>query len=305
MDEAKVSLVHFEGALVPEAEARISLLSPAISRGPIAYETLRGYWQEDRGNLYLFRLRDHLVRLSGSMKILRFQELFEHGDLSGRIVDLIQANRFATDVHVRIFAYPLDEGGPGRTSARSGIFIAASARPATRVIGNARCQVSSWIRRGGDNHPARVKAVGPRLFARVALAQAEQDGYTDLIVQDERGCITEATSSNIFIVRHGVLLTPSLTQQILEGITRATVIKLAQEMGLPCYEREINRTELYVCEEAFLCSTGLEILPITSIDRIEIAGGFAGAITQKLQDRYRSLVVGKIQPEEGWLTPVY
>jgi branched-chain amino acid aminotransferase len=298
------NIVYFEGALVPESEARISVLSPAISRGPIAYETMRGYWNEDRGNLYLFRLRDHLARLNASMKILRFQELFRLEDMTDWLLDVVRANKIVADIHIRILVYPVDQGGAGRTSAQSGIVISAEPRPA-RETGLANCQVSSWLRRGGDNHPARVKAVGLRMFARVALAQAEMDGYTDLIIQDERGKIIEATSSNVFIVRNGVLATPAATDQILEGITRDTILAIADDLGIACCERVVDRTELYDCEEAFLCSTGLEILPVSTVDGLPVASGNEGKITQTIASQYRSLVRGAVTVKDAWLTPVY
>ena len=304
MARPATNLVHFEGALVPESEAKISALSPAISRGPVAYETMRGYWHEDDGNLYLFRLRDHLARLNASMKILRFQELFSPEDMSGWILEVVRANKFAADMHIRILVYPVDQDGPGRTSARSGIVINTEPRPA-RAAGLSKCQVSSWLRRGGDSHPARVKAVGLRMFARAALAQAELDGYTDLIIQDDRGKIIEATSSNVFIVRREALVTPTVTDQILEGITRDTIIAIAGDLGIPCCERVVDRTELYDCEEAFLCSTGLEILPISTVDGLPVASGTEGKITRTIASQYLSLVRGAVKTKDAWLTPVY
>lgn len=298
------NLVHFEGALIPEAEARISALSPAMVYGPIAYETLRGYWNDQQRNLFLFRLHDHLNRLTASMRILRFNQLFSHESMIRWITELVRANRFAEDIHFRMSAYPLDRGGPGRTPTRTGLVIGAHARP-ERAPDVALCQVSSWTRRGGDSHPARVKAVSSRMFSRAALAQAETDGYTDLIIQDERGRILEATTSNVFIVRHGVLVTPRVTDQILEGITRDTLIVSAADLGVRCMERAVDRTELYDCHEAFLCSTGFELLPIASVDRLTVGSGTAGPITERLRDHYRSLVRGTARLHEEWLTPVY
>jgi branched-chain amino acid aminotransferase len=297
-------LVHFEGKLVHAAEAKVNALSPALTRGPIAYETLRGYRNHDRSNLNLFRLGDHLKRLHASMRILRFQELFGHAAMTSWIVDLVRANKMFEDIHIRMTLYPLDEDGPGRTSRRTGVVIDAAPRPA-RANEPASCQVSSWIRRGGDNHPARVKAVGSKVFARIALARANLDGYSDLIIQDERGKIVEATSSNVFIVRRGVLATPLVTSQILEGITRDTILALAGDLGIACIEREIDRTELHDCEEAFLCSTGLEIVPIATVDRLPVGKGAKGQITNQIRNSYLSLVRGTSTRHPDWLTPVY
>jgi branched-chain amino acid aminotransferase len=301
--ETIVNLVHFGGALVPVAEAKINVLSPALTRGPIAYETLRGYWNQEHGNLYLFRLRDHLKRLHASMRILRFQELFTFEEMTNWIMEVVRANKFVDDMHIRMLVYPLDEDGPGRTSMRTGIVIDAEPRP-PRTRESTTCQISSWLRRGGDSHPARVKAVGLRIFARVALAQAKLDGYGDLIVQDDRGKIAEATSSNVFVLRRGALATPAVTEQILEGITRDTVITLARELGIPCLEREVDRTELYDCEEAFLCSTGLEILPIAAVDGLPV-GNPERQITETIRSEYLLLVRGSTTGHGEWLTPTY
>jgi branched-chain amino acid aminotransferase len=298
------NLIHFEGALISESEARVSPLSPAMAHGPIAYETLRGYWNDARGNLFLFRLDDHLNRLTASMRVLRFNELFSHESMSGWIREVVRANHYAEDIHIRISVYPLDRNGPGRSPERSGVVIRVQGRP-ERPPHAAHCQVSSWIRRGGDNHPARVKAVSSRMFSRAALAQAAMDGYTDLIVQDECGRILEATTSNVFIVRHGVLATPRVTDQILEGITRATLIVVAENLGIRCVERPVDRTELYDCQEAFLCSTGLEIVPIASVDRLAVGEGAAGPMTETLRRQYNSVVRGAAPLHEAWLTAIY
>jgi branched-chain amino acid aminotransferase len=297
-------LVHFEGRLIHAAEAKINALSPALTRGPVAYETLRGYWNKDQANLNLFRSRDHLKRLRASMRILRFRELFGHGEMTSWIVEVVRANNIREDVHIRVMVYPLDEDGPGRTSNRTGAVIEAEPRPA-RVNESVSCHVSSWIRRGGDGHPSRVKAVGLRIFGRVALAQANLDGYSDLLIQDDLGKILEATSSNIFIVRGGILATPRITDQILEGITRDTILILAKSLGIACIEREVDRTELHDCQEAFLCSTGLEIVPIATVDGLPVGEGEQGQITDEIRNAYLSLVRGAAAQHPDWFTPVY
>jgi branched-chain amino acid aminotransferase len=297
-------LIHFEGALVPDTEAKISPLSPAMAHGPIAYETLRGYWNTDRRNLFLFRLQEHLNRLTASMTMLRFNELFGRESMSEWVQEVVRANHFTEDIHIRMSAYPLDRNGPGQSPKRSGLVISARPRP-DRPPDVAHCQVSAWVRRGGDNQPARVKAVASRMFARAALAQAEMDGYTDLIIQDDCGKILEATTSNVFVVRRGVLATPRATDQILEGITRETLITIAGDLAIRCLERPVDRTELHDCDEAFLCSTGLEILPIASVDRIAVGNGTAGPMTDALRSQYRSIVRGAAPLHGDWLTAIY
>jgi len=300
----ETNLVHFEGALIPDAEAKISVLSPAFVRGPVAYETLQGYWSQDHDNLCLFRLHDHLRRLHASMRILRFQQIFSFEEITRWLFEVIRANGHREDMHARMLVYPLDEEGPARTSSRSGIVIDTERRP-PRPRKPADVQVSSWIRRGGDSLPARVKAVGPKIFGRAALAQARIEGFSDLIFQDDRGRIAEAVSSNVFVVRHGVLATPAATDQILEGITRDTIIRLAGDLDIPCIERPIDRTELHDCEEAFLSSTGLEIRPIATVDGLPVGLAPERPITTTLHREYLAAARGGKESRRDWLTPVY
>jgi branched-chain amino acid aminotransferase len=165
--------------------------------------------------------------------------------------------------------------------------------------------VSTWRRPGDDGQPARVKAVGVRMFARVAMAQAKADGYDQVILLNERGKLAEGASSNIFIVRLGVALTPARSASILEGVTRASLLALLREQDMPCEERDLDRSELYDCEEAFLCSTGLEVLPIASVDGLSIAGGAEGPMTRRLRERYEAVVRGSVDAWREWRTPVY
>ena len=298
------ALVHFEGRLVPAAEAVVNALSPAITRGPIVYETLRGYWNEDVRELYIFRLDDHIRRLTASMKILRFQDLFEKADLSNRVLEVVRANGFKEDIHFRLFVYPIEHTQRGRATTMSGIVISAEPRPREQKR-PAACQISSWCRGGDNNQPARVKAMGNRLFARAAMDQAVADGYDQLIFLNERGKVAEAVSSNIFLVRRGMVGTPETTASLLEGITRATILALLEDMGIPFVEREVDRTELYDCDEAFLCSTGIEILPLASVDRLLVNGGKEGEITAMLRRHYLAVVRGQTQDFPQWRTPVY
>jgi branched-chain amino acid aminotransferase len=238
------------------------------------------------------------------MKILRFRDFFEEADISDRVLEVVGANGFEEDIHFRLFVYPTEQAQRGRATTKSGIVIDAKPRPAERKK-PAACQISSWRRGGDDNQPARVKAMGIRLFARVAMDQAVADGYDQLIFLNERGKVAEAVSSNIFLVRHGMVVTPEATASLLEGITRATNLTLLEAMGIPVVEREVDRTELYACDEAFLCSTGLEILPIASVDRLPVNAGREGEITAKIRQRYSAVVRGLVPDFPQWRTPVY
>ena len=289
---------------MPTSEAVVGALSPAITRGPIVYETFRGYWNQDARDLYIFRLDDHVRRLTISMKILRYRDFFEEADISDRVLKLVRANGFEEDIHFRLFVYPIEQAQRRRTTTKSGIVIDAKPRPAERKKPFA-CQISSWYRGGDDNQPGRVKAMGNRLFAWAALDQAVADGYDQLIFLNERGKVAEGTSSNIFLVRQGMVVTPEATASVLEGITRASILTLLEGMGIPVVEREVDRTELYSCDEAFLCGTGFEIVPIASVDRLPVNAGREGEITAKLRQRYSAVVRGLVPDFPQWRTPVY
>lgn len=297
-------IVHFEGRLVPAAEATISVLGPAVTRGPVAYETLRAYWNEDDGELYIFRLGDHLRRLRTSMRILRFRDLFDDDDLTRRLTDVVRANGFREDIHFRLFVYPREQERARYATTSSGLVIEARPRPEKQKSA-VSCQVSSWRRGGDDNQPARVKAMGIRLFARAAMDQAIADGYDQLILLNERGKVSESVSSNIFMVRQDIVVTPEATASLLEGVTRSSVISMLAKRGVACVEREVDLTELYDSDEAFLCSTGLEILPIGSLDGLEIGNGQTGPITSEIQRHYAAVVRGKSPDFSEWRTAVY
>ncbi len=295
-------LVHFEGSLVPRERALISALSPAITQGPIAYETLRAYWNADQQELFVFRLHDHLRRLAASMRVLRFDDMPQSDAVARYVLELIRANDLKEDAHVRLHVYPR---GPDGEARRTGMVIVAGARPGVPAI-PAKCRIATWRRAGDDCGPARVKAVGSRMFAMVALAEARAGGDDNVLLLNERGKIAEGAFSNVFIVRHGCVATPPVTASILEGITRASLINLLQEqLGMTCAEREVDRTELYDCEEAFLCSTGLEIMPIGSVDGIAVNGARQGPLTARLTELYGRTVRGTLSAHPEWRTAVY
>jgi branched-chain amino acid aminotransferase len=295
------AIIHFEGRLVPASQALVPALSPAITRGPIVYETLRGYWSQAAGELFLFRMDAHIRRLRASMRTLRFIDIFEPEDLAARIVGVVRASGLKEDVHLRVFVYPTEQAAGGRVTTRSGIVIGVDPRPAAQPA-PAACMVSSWRRPADDGQPGRIKAMGLRMFAWAAKAQAAEDGYDQLILLNDRGKVAEAVSSNLFLVRGGILTTPPASAGILEGVTRASILELARDdPAIASAERDVDWSELLDCEEAFLCSTGLEILPIGSIDRLALR---PGPLTADIARRYRSALLGE-DHRSTWRTPVY
>jgi len=297
-------IVFFEGRLCPASEATLPALSPALTQGPVAYETLRAYWNETQGELFVFRLDEHLRRLETSMRILRFRDLFDPDYLETQITAMVPANGFCEDVHFRLFVYPIEQMKKRYCTTKTGIVIDARPRPERGMV-PVSCAIAPWRRGGDDVLPGRVKAMGIRIFVRAAMDQALEVGYDDLILLNERGKVSESVMSNIFLVRRGVVVTPEPTASLLEGITRDSVLTLLRDEGVRCEEREVDATEFYACDEAFLTSTGKEIVPIRSIEGVAIGRNCPGPVTSRVADLYAAAVRGTSAAFPGWRTPVY
>jgi branched-chain amino acid aminotransferase len=238
------------------------------------------------------------------MRALRFEEIPSSDEIASAILECVRANQFRDDMHLRIHAFGSDIKNEPRGAGTDLLIIP---EPRSRKSADpVHCRIAAWRRPPDDSLPSRVKAVGNRMFARVAAAEAKADGYDQILLLNERGKLAEALSSNLFVVRHGIVCTPAITADILEGITRASLLAiLADDMNQPAQEREIDRSELLDCEEAFLCSTGLEILPIATVDRLAFNRSSPGPITSKLTSQYQDVLRGKARHRAGWLTPVY
>jgi len=303
---SKGKLVHLDGRLVPLADARISVDTPALKYGAAVFEGIRAYWNDARQQLFVFRLHEHLVRLKASMRVMGMDDPYTIEGLTAALMETITANGFRETIHLRAIVYV---GGDGEVSARGpcGITIMAVARPPSKTVQDGmHCQVSSWRRIDDTNMPPRIKTIGNYVNSRLALQQARSDGYDSAVLLNSHGKIAEGPTSCLFMVRDGRLITPSVSAGLLESITRDTIIRLAEEAtGHPAVEREIDRTELYLAEEAFLCGSGPEIVPVVSVDRRPLGAGTPGPLTRRVQALYFDAVHGRRAVPEGWLTPVY
>lgn len=304
---AKVNFMGLNGEVVPTEEARIHILSPAVKYAANVFEGIRGYWNADREELFLFRLTEHLERLQLSMKIMRFGEARSVDELKTNILDVIKANNLREDTYVRLFAYV--DAFDGEMTAREPISVAIAAHPRGRQAEpgtGLNCAVSSWVRINDNAMPPRIKCVANYNNGRLAWLQAKADGYDNVILLTQRGKVSEGPGAAFFMVRDGTPVTPSVTSDILESITRRTIIEMFREyFDRQTVEREIDRTELYAAEESFYCGTGHEVLPIVSIDRQPVGTGAIGELTQAVQQKYVSLVRGEIADHPEWRTPVY
>ncbi len=300
--------ILFNGEIMPYEQARVHVNSPALSWAATVIESMRGYWNPARQLLYAFRLRDHLERLIESMRLCCIPG---HGDIKRYEQDLLRIVRacdYREDVQMVVKA--LIEKADQTMMAVSPTepaTIAMFARPMGRMIQaeGMHCQVSSWIRNSDHASPPRAKTSSNYHNSRLAEYQARKDGYDTAILLDDRGKVTEGVGYNLFMVRRGVLITPPVSDGILEGITRDTLITLAaKKMGLKVQERSIDRTELYVAQELFFCGSAAEVTPILSVDRNPVDTGKPGPLTVKMRDLYMSVVRGETADEFDWLTPV-
>jgi branched-chain amino acid aminotransferase len=290
---------------VPYADARIHVQSTAVKYGGSVFEGLRAYWNPAHEELYLFRLKEHIDRLFGSLRLMRMEHALTREELTRSILDVLRKNEVREDVHIRQTAF-LD--GDGDLAATGPVGLAVDARPhkATDKPGITVC-VSSWTRLADGAMPPRIKCSANYQNGRLATLEARANGYDSALLLNTRGKLAEAPGACCFVVRAGVPLTPPVTADILESVTRATLLELFRtELGQAPVERDIDRTELYVADEVFLCGSGWELTPVLSVDRLPLGDGVEpGPVTRAIQACYFGVVRGEKPAYRHWLTPVH
>jgi len=303
---ANPKYLSMNGEIVPYAEAKVHTLSPCVKYGAAVFEGIRGYWNERRKDMYLFRLEEHLNRLQFSMKVMRFEHRLENARMRQAMIDLIKANELREDIHIRLLVW-VDGEEDMTATGPIGWSIAALRRPPQRAVTEGvHCAVSSWRRIDDNAMPARVKATANYNNGRLAGLQGKADGYDNVIILTSQGRVAESPGSCFFMVRDGVPMTPGVNDDILESVTRATVMRIFSEyLGRETQERDIARTELYAAQETFFCGSGYEIQPILSIDRQPVGDGKIGPLTRELQQKYFALVRGEAPEHAEWRTPIY
>lgn len=298
----------FEGQFVPIEQAQVNVMTHALHYGTACFGGIRAYWNEDDAQLYVFRLADHAARFLQSCRLLMMDLPYSVEDLSRIVIDLLRMEGFRTDTYVRPLGYKADlkigvllHGLTDRVT----IFALPFGRYVDKEEGASAC-VSSWRRIDDNEIPARGKIAGAYVNSAFVKSEALLDGYDEGIVLDQSGHVSEGSAENIFMVRNGQLITPPVSANILEGITRRTVMELAAaELGIPTVERQIDRTELYVCDELFFCGTGVQLAAITSVDRRPVGQGVMGPITQAVRNLYFEVLRGRVAKYRHWNTPVY
>jgi branched-chain amino acid aminotransferase len=302
------AICYLNGVFVPLADANVNIMTHAFMYGTAVFEGIRAYWNADEGQLYALRLADHYRRMADSCRILFMDPPGPVDELVALTVDLLRRNGFREDAYVRPSVYKSTRAiGVRLHNLDQGFYILAI--PFGDYIDTThgiRTQTVSWRRVSDQALPARAKIVGAYVNSAFAKTEAQLVGADEAIVLTADGHVSEGSAENLFMVRRGELVTPPVTDDILEGITRAGIIELAErELGLRVVERQIDRTELYVADELFLCGTGAQVSPVTEVDHHLIGGGAIGPITRRLEDAYFDAVRGRLPAYRHWLTPIY
>lgn len=299
---------YFKGRIVPYSEAKVGVLTHALHYGTAVFGGLRGYWNEEEEQLFIFRPRDHYKRFLLSAKILRMDVSYTIEDLVQITKELLRAEGHRTDVYIRPLLYLSDEVIGVRLHGLHPELTMISVPFGTYVTNdtNAHVTFSSWRRIDDNMIPPRGKIAGAYVNTALIKSDAELAGFDEALVLTQDGHVSEGSAENIFIVRDGVLITPPVTDNILEGITRRTIIQLArEELGLPVVERPIDRTEIFICDELFLTGTAAQVTAVTRVDHRPIGEGKMGPITAQLRELFQQVVRGKHPKYRHWLEPVY
>jgi branched-chain amino acid aminotransferase len=304
--DVTMEYAFFEGEIVPFSEAKISIGTHALQYGTGAFAGIRGYLSEDKTTINIVRLRDHAARLLRSAKLLRMDLPYDIDAVAGIIVELTKKNAPTSDTYYRPFVYKSSVALSPKLQGLSDE-LAVYMVPMGDYLDTTRGQtaiVSSWTRTADNMIPSRGKITGSYIGSALAKDQAMVYGCDDAIMLNADGKVAEGSAANLFIVRDGTLVTPPIDSDILEGITRRTILQLAGELGIPTEQRSIDRSELYIADEAFFCGTGVQVAWIGEIDGRPIGGGTQGAIAKQLYDTLFAIFRGKTTEHSDWITTV-
>jgi branched-chain amino acid aminotransferase len=300
-------IVYFDGRYMPLRDARVGILTHALHYGTGVFEGIRAYWDKEQEDLFVLKPREHYERWKRNCGILRIHVPASAAELCAITVELMRRNAFHTNVYVRPLAYKSAERVGVSTDDQDA--FAVIALPFGEYLHSDRglhAGVSSWRRIEDNAIPARAKICGAYVNSALATDEAHACGFDEAIFLNESGHVAEGATCNIFMMRNGCLITPAVTENALEGITRASVMELAQrELGLRVVERAIDRSELYVCEELFFTGTAVGVAPIVRVDHRPVKDGAIGAVSHAMQQLYFDATRGHLQAYWNWLTPVY
>ncbi|MEE8510926.1 MAG: branched-chain amino acid transaminase [candidate division NC10 bacterium] len=293
---------------LPLDEAKISIRTNALHYGTGIFEGIRAYWNAHRKQLFVFKMEDHYERLLRNCRVLRLQVGKDVKELCDITLELLRKNQHREDSYIRPLAYVSSEGlGPKLIGYETG--FAMYTLPLGDYIDTSigvKVGFSSWRRISDNTIPARCKVTGGYVNSALAKTEAIEQGFDEALLLTQDGFVSEGSAMNIFLIRGEKLITPDFSADILEGITRQVLIELSrEELGLEVIERPVGRSEVYLCEEAFLCGTGAQVSPIIEVDRRPIGNGRIGPLTAKIQKLYFQVVKGEHDKYQSWCSPVY
>jgi branched-chain amino acid aminotransferase len=311
MEQKNVNLpkyAYFQGQIVPYSEAKVGVLTHALNYGTAAFGGIRAYWNDSEQQLFIFRPQDHYRRLLNSARLLHMSFSHTPESLVLITIELLRMEAYRRDIYVRPLVYKADEIiGVKLHGLRDELTIAAV--PFDKYVAddtNVHATISNWRRVDDNVIPARGKISGAYANSALAKTDAQLAGYDESLVLTQEGHLSEGSAMNVFLVRDGVLCTPPTTDNVLEGITRRTVMELArQEMGIQTVERLIDRTEAYLASEVFFTGTAAQVTAVTRVDHRPVGDGKMGPITAQLRQLYADAVRGMLPQYRAWNVGVY
>jgi branched-chain amino acid aminotransferase len=281
-------------------------MTHAFMYGTATFEGIRGYWNADQQTLFGVKIREHVERIRQSCRILLMKDVPSVDELTRLIVETIRRNDFHEDVYIRPSFYKSTRAiGVRLHNLDNELYIIAL--PFGNYIdtdSGTRVMTSSWRRNADEALPARGKIVGGYVNMAFQKSEAELNGFDEAIVLTAGGHVNEASAANLFMVRDGVALTPPVSDDLLEGVTRKALMELLANEGIPVEERSIDRSELYIADEVFLCGTGVQVSPVIEVDHRPVGSGSIGPISRLVRDRYFDAVRGRLPEYNHWLTPI-
>ncbi|KYK38700.1 MAG: branched-chain amino acid transaminase [Theionarchaea archaeon] len=297
-----------EDEFVPWEDAKVPVSTHALHYGTAVFAGIRGYWNEDQNQLYVFRVKDHFERLHNSIRIIFLDLKYSVDELIDITKNLLRKNEFKCDVYIRPLAFksvgPKVVGMDITEIPSSFLMFALGFGEYLPMGGGLHVCTSTWRRIPDVVIPARGKISGTYVNSCLAKAEAVYSGFNDAIFLTEQGYVSEGSAMNLFIVRNETLITTPVYADILEGITRRTLLHVAQDLGIPTEVRPVQRSELYVCDEAFFCGTGVQFAPISKVDHREVKTPDM-PIAKRMQEEFFAIVRGKREKYKDWLTPIY
>jgi len=300
--------VFYQGEFGRYHDIKLGLMTHALHYGTGCFEGIRAYWNPKQEQLHLLQPSAHYERLRRSANIMRMTLPYSTEELVNVTVELLRRNEFKSDVYVRPLLYTSSEeiGVRLHNLDHSFFIYAIPFGNYVEIERGIRCMVSSWRRTPDQSLPARAKITGSYAQSALAKSEAVESGFDEAIVLTIDGHVSEGSAENLFMLKDGVFVTPPVTDDILEGVTRILLTRLIkEELGKPVVERSIDRTELYTCDELLLCGTGAQVSPVIEVDRRPVGNGKIGEFTQELQSIYFGAVRGESPKHKDWTVPVY